>query len=220
MFTYQKEYKYDEESKNKCETIVKGIIALFNFVSLILLIVWLCIIINNAEEEPESFTSFVSNETASNYTEGDFCYGRKFEFSRFGALKLFHICMKEIKKYSVGLLVSKFISILLVIFAVIAKISFECSYKSHVAYKNIKIFGIFFTILYLINSILNVVFFELLSNNFSDSNFEDFEKFSSCSYLNGAIEKNYDFISTVKNNCERISVVNLISSILEALNIF
>ena len=82
--------------------------------------------------------------------------------------------MKEIKKYSVGLLVSKFISILLVIFAVIAKISFECSYKSDVAYKNIKIFAIFFTMLYLINSILNIVFFELLSHNFSDSNFEDF----------------------------------------------
>ena len=94
----EKEYKYDEESKNKCEIIIKGIIALFNFVSLILLIVWLCIIINNAEEEPESFTSFVSNETASNYTEGDFCYGRKYEFSKNGVFKVFHIRMKEIKK--------------------------------------------------------------------------------------------------------------------------
>ena len=53
MFTYQKEYKADDEDKNKCELIVKGIISLFNFVSLILLIVWLCKIINNANEEPK-----------------------------------------------------------------------------------------------------------------------------------------------------------------------
>ena len=63
MFTYQKEYKDDDNgNKNKCELIVKGIIGLFNFVTLILLIVWLCKIINNANEEPKSFDSFFSNE--------------------------------------------------------------------------------------------------------------------------------------------------------------
>ena len=83
MFTYQKEYKNDlDEDKNKCELIVKGIISLFNFVSLILLIVWLCKIINNANEEPKSFNSFFTNESPLNYTEGDFCYGRKFEFQK------------------------------------------------------------------------------------------------------------------------------------------
>ena len=125
MFTYQKEYKQEEKKKNKLEILIKGIIALFNFVSLILLIVWLCIIINHADKEPKSFASFVDSNSSSNYTEGDFCYGRRYEFSNLGALKLFNIKMDKIKKYSIGLLVSKFISILLVIFAACAKLSYE-----------------------------------------------------------------------------------------------
>ena len=72
----------------------------------------------------------------------------------------------------------------------------------------------------LINTILKIIFFELLSQNISDSNFEDFETFSDCDYLYGGFKKKYDFITTVKKNCQRISVVNLISSIFEALNIF
>ena len=220
MFTYQKEYKADDEDKNKCELIVKGIISLFNFVSLILLIVWLCKIINNANEEPKSFNSFFTNESPLNYTEGDFCYGRKFEFSKNGAFKLFHIRMKEIKKYSIGLLVSKLISILMVICAACASKAYEDSLKTDVADKNMIIFAIIFTIFYIANSILNVVFFELLSHNFSDSNFEDFETFSNCAFLTRKFKRKYDFISTVKNNCERISIVNLISTILEALNVF
>ena len=220
MFTYQKEYKADDEDKNKCELIVKGIISLFNFVSLILLIVWLCKIINNANEEPKSFNSFFTDESPLNYTEGDFCYGRKFEFSKNGAFKLFHIRMKEIKKYSIGLLVSKLISILMVICAACASKAYEDSLKTDVADKNMIIFSLIFTIFYIANSILNVVFFELLSHNFSDSNFEDFETFSNCAYLTRKFKRKYDFINTVKNNCERISVVNLISSILEALNVF
>ena len=224
MFKYQKEYKddYDEkkERKNTCELYVKGIIGLFNFVTLILLIVWLCIIINNANEEPKSFDSFFSNESPLNYTEGDFCYGRKYEFSKNGLFKVFHIRMKEIKKYSIGLLVSKLISFLMIICAAGAIIAYEKSTKGSYADKNMIIFAIIYTILYIINSILNVVFFELLSHNFSDSNFEDFETFSNCAYLTRKFKRKYDFINTVKNNCERISVVNLISTILEALNVF
>ena len=128
--------------------------------------------------------------------------------------------MKEIKKYSIGLLVSKLISFLMIICAACAIIAYEKSTKGSYADKNMIIFAIIYTILYIINSILNIVFFELLSHNFSDSNFEDFETFSNCAYLTRKFKRKYDFINTVKNNCERISVVNLISTILEALNVF
>ena len=203
-----------------CELIFKGIIALFNFVIIILLVVWLCIIIHHADEEPESFSSFVDNEFSVDYSEGDFCHGRKFEFSRIGAFELFHIRMGKIKKYSIGLLVSKLISILLVIVQLCAIFAYENSGKTNVAEKNMMIFGIVFTICSLINSILNIVFFEKFSQHFSDSNFEDFEKFLDCSYLIGAFKKKYDFITTVKKSGERISVVNLISSIIDAFNCF
>ena len=163
---------------------------------------------------------FLSNESPLNYTEGDFCYGRKYEFSKNGVFKVFHIRMKEIKKYSIGLLVSKLISFLMIICAACAITFYEKSTKGSYADKNMIIFAIIYTILYIINSILNIVFFELLSHNFSDSNFEDFETFSNCAYLTRKFKRKYDFINTVKNNCERISVVNLISTILQALNVF
>ena len=225
MFTHQKEYKdeFDDEKKAKmaCELITKGIISLFNFVTLILLIVWLSIIIHNANEEPESFSSFVDNEFSVDYSEGDFCYGHKFEFSRIGAFELFHIRMGKIKKYSIGLLVSKIISFLLVNIDWCAILVYlKCSSMRGDAEKNMMIFGIVFTICSLINSILNIVFFEKFSQHFSDSNFEDFEKFSDCDYLIGAFKEKYDFITTVKKSGERISVVNLISSIFEAFNCF
>jgi len=163
---------------------------------------------------------FLSNESPLNYTEGDFCYGRKFEFSKNGVFKIFHIRMKEIKKYSIGLLVSKLISMLMILCAACACKAYKDSSKDYYADKNMIKFAIIYTILYIINSILNIVFFELLSHNFSDSNFEDFETFSNCAFLTRKFKRKYDFISTVKNNCERISIVNLISTILEALNVF
>jgi len=220
MFTLLKVYKdqrnENEEGIKRCELMFKSIIALFNFVILILLIVWLCIIIHHADEEPKSFSSFVDNEFSVDYSEGDFCHGRKFEFSRIGAFELFHIRMGKIKKYSIGLLVSKLISILL---AIIAILSYQkCCLKTDVADRIWILYGIIFTICSLINSILNVVFFEKFSQHFSDSNFEDFEKFSDCDYLIGAFKEKYDFITTVKKSGEIISVVNLISSILDAFN--
>ena len=85
-------------------------------------------------------------------------------------------------------------------------------------------FGLAIIVFYIANSVLNVVFIELLSNNFSDSNFEDFETFSHCDYIKGTFEDKYEFIINVKKNCKKIFAVNLISSILEAcflkLNLF
>ena len=79
--------------------------------------------------------------------------------------------MGKIKKYSIGLLVSKSISILLVIFFFNELFFYSHSLKTGVTNKNMIIFGIIYSILSLINTILNVIFFELLSQNISDSNF-------------------------------------------------
>ena len=123
--------------------------------------------------------------------------------------------MKKIKKYARGLLATKFISIILgfgPFYAIIAL-------KDRSSGVNVSI-ALIYILFYLANCILNVVFCELLSNNFSKSNFEDFETFSKCDYLKTTFNQKYKFINKVKNNCEKIFVVNLISSILEALNIF
>ena len=47
-----------KDKEIKCEKIIKGIIALFNFVSLILLIIWLFKIINNEKMILDFFSRF------------------------------------------------------------------------------------------------------------------------------------------------------------------
>ena len=128
--------------------------------------------------------------------------------------------MKEIKKYARGLLATKFISIIFIILNICALWCYKMSSKTYIADRNLLISAAFCTSFFLANSILNVVFFELLSNNFTKSNFEDFKTFSKCDYLKSTFKNKYKFMNKVKNNCEKIFVVNLISSILEALNIF
>lgn len=215
LFGYQSRYNNGNNEDKGCEYCIKGVIALFNFVCLILLIIWLFIIISNAKEEPGHYDQFIGNDSLKNYTKSDFCYGRKYEYSKYGAFKLFHIQMKKIKKYARGLLATKFISIILGFGAFCAIIAF----KDRSSGVKVSI-ALIYILFYLANCILNVVFCELLSNNFSKSNFEDFETFSKCDYLKTTFNQKYKFINKVKNNCEKIFVVNLISSILEALNIF
>lgn len=222
-------YSKDNEKESKLEIIIKGLIAIFNFVSLILLIVWLFKIICNAEKEPWFRGNFIANDSLQNYTEGDFCYGRKYEYTRIGALRLFNIQMDEIKKYAKALLVTKFVSIGLVIYASLLRICFAdrleqyCEILEKKYFKRIKrkyFFSISVIIPYIANNILNVIFLEKLSDYYSDSNFYDFERYSKCDYMQKNFKRKYKFVTTVKKNCNKVFIVNMISSILEAINIF
>ena len=60
------EDEMEMEKENHCENTFKGIMGLFNFVTLILLIVWLFKIINNCKTEPGNYADFISNETLQN----------------------------------------------------------------------------------------------------------------------------------------------------------
>lgn len=192
---------------------IKGIVGLFNLVTLILLIIWLFKIINNSKNEPLNYAVFVSNETLVNYTEGDFCYGRKNEYLKRGAFQLFNIRMKKIKKFAKALLALKFISIGTGFFTGIVKV---CCRK----HKDTSIgFLLLLSLIYIANNILNVIFMEKLNSYYSESNFYDFEKFSKCAYIQTTFKRSYKFMKTVDKNCKRIFIVNFISAILEAISI-
>ena len=147
-----------------------------------------------------------------NYTEGEFCYGHKYEYLQNGALQVFNIRMKKIKKFAKALLATKFISMGSVIAICILRV---CS-----RYETAMCFLILFGLIYLANNICNVIFLEKLNNYFSESNFYDFEKFSKCDYIQSTFKRHYKFINTVNKNCKRIFIVSFISSILEAINVF
>ncbi len=192
---------------------IKGIFGLFNLVTLILLIVWLFKIINNSKNEPLNYAVFVSNETLVNYTEGDFCYGRKYEYLKRGAFQLFNIKMKKIKKFAKALLASKFISIGTFFFIGIVNGCYRKCKDTSIC------FFLLFCLIYIANNILNVIFMEKLNSYYRESNFYDFEKFSKCAYIQTTFKRSYKFMKTVDKNCKKIFVVNFISAILEAISI-
>ena len=201
-------HKEEDDKPN----LFKVIIVLFNLVALILCIIWTFKIINNAKSESTPYDRFISNDTLQNYTESDFCYGRKYEYSKYGAFKVFNIRMDKIKKFARAILATKFVSIGNV---VLVYIVFLCC-KS----QNTRIgFVLLYVLIYLTNCILNVIFIEKLSNYYSESNFYDFERFSKCDYLKGTFRKSYEYMNNVKKNCFRIFVINFISAIFEAINI-
>ncbi len=193
----------------------KLIIGLFNFVTFILLLVWLFKIINNAKSEPKNYAYFISNDVPQNYTLGDFCYGRQYEYLQNGAFEVFNIRMEKIKKFAKALVATKFISMGIVIFISILRV---CQFKRNKVVVIIIILLI--VIIFITNNILNVIFIEKLNSYFSESNFHDFEKFSNCDYISPTFQRDYKFMNTVKKNYEKIFVVNYINSILEAINLF
>ena len=193
--------------------LLKGIIGLFNLVTLILLIIWLFKIINNSKNEPLNYAVFVSNETLVNYTEGDFCYGRKYEYLKRGAFQLFNIKMKKIKKFAKALLASKFISIGTIFLMGIVNCCYRECKKASIGVL------VLLGLIYIANNIINIIFMEKLNSYHSESNFYDFEKFSKCAYIQTTFKRSYKFMKTVDKNCKRIFVVNFISSILEAINL-
>ena len=217
--------KNDSQSQDKLvrakeiwEGITKTIIFLFNIISLILLIIWLFKIIKIDKIEPTNFEQFITNDSLKNYTEGEFCYGHKYEYIKNGALQTFNIQLEKIKGIAKAILIAKFISVGLIILNLLLHSCWDIHYFCEKIGCHL-LLHIIIILIFTASSIVNVIFTEKLSNYFSQSNFYDFERFSKCDYLNVNFKKKYDFINTIKKNCERILIVNFISSILEGLNV-
>ena len=69
-----------------------------------------------------------------------------------------------------------------------------------------------FALIRIILSILDLIFFIIISVNYYKSNFDDFEDFSECKYfIDTDFNKDYDFVFVVKRNFKKFFILTLIS---------
>lgn len=65
-------------------------------------------------------------------------------------------------------------------------------------------------------SILNLIFFILLSVNYYQSSFKDFEDFGICYYLNGDFSSTYQYIFNLMKDFNKVFILNIVFLSLNA----
>ena len=189
-------------------------IFIINVTLIIICLVWLYKIKDNAKDEPSNRIKYIKEDDSSieEYSEGDFCFKYYTTYLTDGAYKDFDIKMTNIRKYSTYLFILSLISLcLLFIFMVIIFITEKC-YSSHK--KCFKYFLISSITINIYIDILCLVLFIILSVHYYKSNFGDFRDFSRCHYLNRDFKKDYDCTFVVKNNFTKFFKLFIINFIL------
>ena len=181
---------------------------------IILNFVWLFPVMNNSKkEEPlvENVNILVPNYInldldSLRSSKGD-CEKNLYDIYEDGVYETFNFKMKEIHKYSTGLVSILFIQIGLdIIYIVGLFISFLIDSENCGG-----IIVILYLILPKIALLLNLIFFILFSVYFYKGKIDDFKFFSECSFFDERnFNKTYDYIFIVYNNCKKAFIVNLI----------
>ena len=198
-----------------CIYTIKFIAAI---VFLILNLVWLFPVMNNSKkDEPqiENLTCYLPNQNNLRYlilTELD-CDFYLYEISNKGAYKTFDLKMDNIHKYSTGLLSIFFIQAgLLVLFIVGLIISIITEFDAFA------FFIILYFLLDILCSILNLIFFIILSVNYYKCKFNNFQDFGGCYFFDKEkFMEDYDNVFKVKNNFKKVFIINIISLSLSFL---
>ena len=185
-----------ENYEENCNKTASLILLICYLVTLILIIIWLFKLHNNARSEPKYRNRYIINDPSTYYTEEEFCYENYQSFIVSGALKKFDIPTEKIRKFCKGLIGTVFITIgsaiVSSIFACIAKASYR-------ARDTCMCLGALFYLFFILGLILSIVFGIILMHYYSKGNYNDFEEFSRCKYLSKKFRKDYDFINKLKN---------------------
>ena len=211
-------------SDNTGLKVTKFILSLASLVLSILCIVWIAKVYSNADNEPSNRGIYCLDENGNpivtGYSAGDFCFDHYQAFIDKGAFEDLDIRMKKIKKFSLAIIITfsisfglTFISLIMIIIGLIA----ECRENYFLVIPIIALLGY-------LASIVSFIFFIILSVHYFKSNFDDFDKFRDCEYLNPSFDKDYDFVDVVKDNYLKsfivyiiVFVLNIIDNILERI---
>ena len=193
---------------------IKFILSLVIFVLSILCLYWLIKVYDNADDEPLNRVKYI-DEYNGNYDElyrlGELCYAHYEPFLIIGAFEDFDIRMKKIRKFSLAIIITFFISFIISILnlgVVLGGALLKC------AGKVLSVISLIFGIISILASILAFIFFIILSVHYFKSNFGDFEDFNDCAYINLYFDYDYDFVYVVKKNYKRYFIVYLIVFVL------
>ena len=185
-----------EKNVENCNKKVNLILVNCYVVTIILIIIWIFKLHNNARSEPKYRNRYIINDPSIYYTEEEFFYENYESFIVRGALKTFDIPTKKIRTFCKGLICTIFISIgsaiLSSIFTCISKASQRAE---RICMVLVGIFGVFSVL----GLILSIVFGIILMHYYSKGNYNDFEEFSRCRYLSKKFRRDYDFINKLKN---------------------
>ena len=186
----------EKKCRDKLDKAASGMLVLAYVVTLIVVIVWLFKLLNNIEEESSGRNFLIRKEPSYYYEEGEFCYDNYESFIIRGALKIFDIPVKKIKKYALALLITIFISIgSLIISAILIAIS---KYSFYYRDRSICFASLFYCI-FVLAFILSIIFAIILGHYIYKGDYNGFEEFSRCRYLSKGFKKHYNFVFDLKN---------------------
>ena len=209
-------------SNKECLNIVGIFISLAIIALSITSLVWLFKVNGAAKEEPSYRDKYIKFEIVATFdgVKSD-CIENYQTFLDYGTFEFSDIRMKNIKKYSLGLIVLNFIllgiDILTIIIILLVVI---CESRSD----TFAFVIIIMTILKLLAALIAFIFFIILSVNYFKSDFVKFKKFSGCSYLNQDFAPDYEFVYDVKVYYKKyfilyfvIFALNIIDNIISRL---
>ena len=197
-------------ANDKVISIVKTLFGLLSMIIMILCVVYLFKVRNNAKKEPQDRIKYINeNAYLNEYSEGDFCYNHYNPYMSDGAFVDFDIRMKKIRKFSTSLLSTYFISLILMFLSIVVQIMYKSCCNTHE--KCIDAILLIIKIAYIIIWILSLIFFIILSVNYFKSKFSDFKDFSRCHYLGNGFRDDYHFVFVVKDNYSTFSGLGIIS---------
>ena len=183
-------------------------------------LVWLFMVYSDAKDEPNDRVNYILDtfdieEYKLTYGENDYCVGLYDPYIQKGAFDYLDVRMKNIKKFSLGLIILNFISLglefltIIIVFTVLC-----CESRSNTLACIIAII----TILNLLTSLVAFILFIILSVHYFKSDFDEFEKFSGCEYLNSKFDHDYKFVNEVKDNYLKYFIVYFVIFGLNSVN--
>ena len=167
-----------DEKKKEIRMGCKAIPVLINLIVFILVFIWLCKFIHYAKEENNKRSKYIIASRLDYYEEDEFCHEKYIQFVNEGAYEAFDLKINKLKKWAIALIV---LIPALFIFAILS------------------IFSIGLVVFFFLDFILIIVFGILFAVHFSKSNFDEFNEFTKCRYLNKQFREDYDFIYSIKD---------------------
>ena len=183
-------------------------------------LVFLFMVYDDAKKsEPADRTKYIDyDEITNEYVDldDDYCTADNYQsYIDNGGFKDFDIRMKNIKKFSLALIVLNFISLGLEILTIIILVSVALCCENSSG-DSIACVIVISAILKILCSLLAFIFFIITSVNYFKSDFEELETFSKFCLNKKKFERDYKFVFDVKDNYLKYFIIYFI---IFALNI-
>ena len=160
----------------------------------------------NSKKE-EAFVEVDNSRLTSSADPSGVCEKYLYDYLEEGVHETFDFKMKDIKKYSTGLVSILFISLGMDLLLVLVIIISICCHLNDAIVACVTIHTILSSML----STLNLIFFILFSVYYYKGKIKDFEDFSECDFfIESFFRDTFSYIFIVYDNCKKVFITDLI----------